>query len=1114
MRKTNKLLSIILALIMVISMIPMNTLTAFAEDYTWNDTATMTLTINGAEVTPTNIIENDDTKLKVYTIDSDKSYTLTTSGDNDYGVVFDVVWTEITDENGNEDIDREIDVTLNNVTIKTKNPRQNITENNYAAMNFCSTTASYTSNTINIIAVGTNNIELLGVKNDTADDNWSAISSTNDMLVFRGDGTLNAGCTYDNAVGSVAAIRNEYTVYTKDTVTLNATANVTNTSGEAVGHGILFSSYGLVVNAGTKVNVIANKYGVYNTAESSPNLFMFGDMNIKAGERGISWESSSISVGDDVTLTIEGLTDATSPKVGVITKRGFSVGNNCTVNIKALNEALSCKATTVEDYSAPVSIGENSVVNISGSFESPVFALDCGIDAGSNNYWSSYPASNLDLAANSKLTINAGYLAIQAYTMDMQSGSTLNVTTTKQVDSSNAYDYAPVRLYTNSYIESGATININSAAKSAIYGGTLHLKSNNIFVKALEEVFAYTSFTRYENVYTFECDDGINWVPFNSSSNGRAYFTTNNVENHICYGPTWTQVEGTYTHSSACLYCGKTLTEDCVWNRGAWNYVSSGVYELKFTCNVCKAVRISDVAYHSHTYETYTPFVDKNGQFKHESYCTYDGCEASTEEYCSNYLGEEYHINPTTLIRDCTKCGQHALTTEIEAGTSAHFDAKSGSCNTPGNVEYYSCSHCNQYYADEAFTTKLSPTDIFTTPAPHQYNSNGVCTVCGNKEQTLTFTELDERPYDYHNYNLILIGKTANGDMYVMGNTTTDGKRVAVKINDSQIDENGNIKISSADAEYLLWDNMNSAFIVDGGCLSMLDGQIFVYDTDRKNDSNISMPAEYCPEEYGDESGLGYMEAYISGHYNEREIMIFNADALTFETSDTQVSSLYLYVEVCEHLNLSHQEYVAPTCTEQGIREYWYCGKCHSYFSNEQGSAPLDLPEHVSEYNIHEYLTLQALNHNYGDDGICKNCDMKRPVYTQISSLDAFDKLDKETSYIIVIKDGDKTYAASLPNFNNPCDIDTDGDGIVDALEIDENANTIPDSFELMYNNWGVGDFNGDEVINENDCKEWIGDQTEDGIVDIEDYKLFLEYNYWDISYIYEEQAMRADNFV
>ena len=48
-----------------------------------------------------------------------------------------------------------------------------------------------------------------------------------------------------------------------------------------------------------------------------------------------------------------------------------------------------------------------------------------------------------------------------------------------------------------------------------------------------------------------------------------------------------------------------------------------------------------------------------------------------------------------------------------------------------------------------------------------------------------------------------------------------------------------------------------------------------------------------------------------------------------------------------------------------------------------------------------------------------------------------FDKLDKETSYIIVIKDGDKTYAARLPIFNNPCETDSDGDGIVDALEIE-----------------------------------------------------------------------------
>jgi hypothetical protein len=216
--------------------------------------------------------------------------------------------------------------------------------------------------------------------------------------------------------------------------------------------------------------------------------------------------------------------------------------------------------------------------------------------------------------------------------------------------------------------------------------------------------------------------------------------------------------------------------------------VSSGVYELKFTCTICKAVRISDVAYHTHTYEAYTPFVDKYGQFKHEGFCTYDGCEASTEEYCSNSLSNEYHKTPTLLVRDCTKCGQCATTTEIEAGTSTHFDAKSSSCNTPGNIEYYNCDHCNQYYADEAFTKKLSLTDVFITPSAHHY-VDGVCTICGNTKKTFRFVELDERPYNHHQYNCIIVGRASDGTLYVLGNETVDGKRKAVKISNSKIDE-------------------------------------------------------------------------------------------------------------------------------------------------------------------------------------------------------------------------------------------------------------------------------------------------------------------------------------
>ena len=135
--KTKKFLALLLSVIMVLGVMPLTAVHAHAEAYTWNPNATMTLKCGDSVVEPKEVIETADTKMKVYQINSISNYTLTTSADNDYAVMFEVNWSVISeDEYGYKDYDYEMTVTLDNVTIRTYNPRVDQNEKIHAAMTF------------------------------------------------------------------------------------------------------------------------------------------------------------------------------------------------------------------------------------------------------------------------------------------------------------------------------------------------------------------------------------------------------------------------------------------------------------------------------------------------------------------------------------------------------------------------------------------------------------------------------------------------------------------------------------------------------------------------------------------------------------------------------------------------------------------------------------------------------------------------------------------------------------------------------------------------------------------------------------------------------------------
>lgn len=440
-----------------------------------------------------------------------------------------------------------------------------------------------------------------------------------------------------------------------------------------------------------------------------------------------------------------------------------------------------------------------------------------------------------------------------------------------------------------------------------------------------------------------------------------------------------------------------------------------------------------------------------------------------------------------------------------------HMEAVAGDCSEPGRREFWHCNDagCGRYFADAGLSQEISLGDTFDPPpAPHSYGADGVCAVCGDLQKTMTFTCYDQETYSGSvDGMLFVLVAFWDGKAYVMGNKTMeDGSREAVEV---PLRPDGAIAVDSATAEYFTFDFRRSTFNPDHGCMTVVDGKIVVYDRGRLDEEGLPGGIRFSRENSEDGSGCLWWNL----PYGDDAYIVFDPETLTFRPSKTEGEGIFRYMQQRTHDTLSYIPAAEPTCTQQGTEEYWYCEDCGQYFRDHDFENPVQPGENEGWVSAQSF-TIPALGHRYNADGVCAECGMKRPVYTQVSTLEEFDTLSPDASCLMVVKDGDKTYGAHLPVFVNPCDVDSDGDGIVDALEVDANGNAIPDCIEILFEDWCDCDLNGDGDIDDADYRFFVTDYTGLDVVDMEAYALFLEYNYWDITLIYLNEAYDVPNYV
>ena len=110
---------------------------------------------------------------------------------------------------------------------------------------------------------------------------------------------------------------------------------------------------------------------------------------------------------------------------------------------------------------------------------------------------------------------------------------------------------------------------------------------------------------------------------------------------------------------------------------------------------------------HTHTYD---PNVWVAGEYGHWNACS--GCSEHLNYEAHMWGAEPTDTNPQT----CTKCGK--IYREPLGHVLDHIETRPATCTEDGRKEYFHCTRCDAYYADEGCTTEITGPDAASLVIP------------------------------------------------------------------------------------------------------------------------------------------------------------------------------------------------------------------------------------------------------------------------------------------------------------------------------------------------------------------------------------------------------------
>ena len=355
----------------------------------------------------------------------------------------------------------------------------------------------------------------------------------------------------------------------------------------------------------------------------------------------------------------------------------------------------------------------------------------------------------------------------------------------------------------------------------------------------------------------------------------------------------------------SCSSCGKHYADQ------------DGVREIALSETVIAA---SHILTH-HEAKSATCTVDGNIEYWYCSACgkNYSDINATTE--VSNTVIEAAHTGGTEIRNSkspneteegytgdtyCLGCGDKIATGEtidklVHTHALTKTNATSATCTVDGNIEYWSCSSCGKYYADQNGENEISISDTVIT-ASHSG---------GTEIRNAKAPSESEEGYTGDTYCLGCGEKIATGETI----DKLDHAHIMTKTNskNATCSENGNIEYwfcSSCGKYYLDQDGIREITLSETVIAAL------------HNLTHHEEIAASCTED----GNIEYWSCSACGkNYSDA-------------TATTEVDT----VVIAASHNLTHHEAKSATCAVNGNIEYWSCSVCNKNYSDANATTEVD----------------------------------------------------------------------------------------------------------------------------------------------------------------------------
>ena len=273
--------------------------------------------------------------------------------------------------------------------------------------------------------------------------------------------------------------------------------------------------------------------------------------------------------------------------------------------------------------------------------------------------------------------------------------------------------------------------------------------------------------------------------------------------------------------------------------------------------------------------------------------CHYDG----NVEYWVCYDCEQVWTNEALTQLSNIK---NVVVPATEDGNVKHFEATEANCHQNGNIEYWYCDGCYQFWQDEALTQLTNSKNVIipcTAEIKHVDAVQASCHQNGNVEYwycadcNAVFT--DAALTQLSNFKSVVVAYTAN--------------IVHVDAAEANCHQNGNL-------EYWYCAECNAVFT---------DAAL----TQLSNFKSVTTP---CTAE------IVHVDAVAANCHQNGNLEYWycaECNAVFTDATLTQLSN-FKSVVVAYTANIVHVEAVEATTEKEGNVEYWYCPECNAVFTD------------------------------------------------------------------------------------------------------------------------------------------------------------------------------------